>query len=83
MPRLSRHEASLVIALFRDPAAQESGPARRLLQRLENALTQSIDAVREQRRRASAIRQSGKTARSKINVRPDAKEEDQCQIPSR
>ena len=46
-------------------------------------MRQSMDAVREQRRRASTGRQNGKTARSKINVRPDAKEEDQCQIPSR
>ena len=62
MPRLSRHETSLVIALFRDPAARESGPAQRLLQRLEHALSQSIDAVREQRR-------------SKVCLCPDAKEE--------
>lgn len=70
MPRLSRHEAGLVVALFRDPAVRESGPARRLLQRLEHALMQSIKTVREQRRR-------------KACVCHDTKEEDQCLPPSR
>lgn len=64
MPRLSRYEAGLVIALFRDPGVRESGSAQRLLQRLESALTQSIDAVRDQRRR-------------KVRVCPAVQEEDQ------
>jgi hypothetical protein len=56
MPRLSRQETSLVIAELRTSKVRESHPAQRLLQRLENALSESIEAVREQRRQARAGR---------------------------
>lgn len=56
MPRLSRGETSLVIDVLRDAANRGSGRACRLLQRLEQALARSVDAVREERRHTRAAR---------------------------
>ncbi|UYN96210.1 MAG: hypothetical protein KIT25_04475 [Enhydrobacter sp.] len=49
MPRLSRHEATVVIPLLRQAAGRGSGAAQRLLHRLEHALGASIDAIRRER----------------------------------
>jgi hypothetical protein len=58
MPRLSRHETNLVIPLLRQAAGQGSGSAKRLLCRLEQALAESIGAIRRQRACARAASSS-------------------------
>ena len=56
LPRLIRSETTLVISVLRDEAGRGSLQACRLLHRLENALTESIDGVRAHRRQARARR---------------------------
>jgi hypothetical protein len=68
MPRLSRHDASLVIAMLRSPTTQHCSHSRRLLQRLENALAASINGVRDHRRKAHAT--SAKRASATVKEEP-------------